>query len=541
MNTHAALRRVRTRPMASLALAGLLTLVAAGSARADITGVVTNTAGVPISDVRVEVTDAAGGFVDSEYTNAGGGYLVTTSSIGTATGPFTLKTSKYDNCPERPYTDANRQASAGPVADGAPGVPSVANLVLDIFDMCTGSAGSGAEAAGIVDPVARRVLAPPGGVVYLRVLAPSNAQNLQVQLADGTPIGGTLSDTNIPITAPAAGYDGPINLVFTVDGVPVTRGLGTLTARALSPPIPLPGPIDIEAIVDLSGSMSGTDPTYVRKDAVNLLLDLARKDDRIGAVGFDDSYHPIFDSTVITGAASVVNALKAAANKNIVNAGSTNYNVGMDEAYKALTGPGVDPARQKAIIFLTDGGHNSGAYLNGHLRFALNPSGRSWPVCAIQLGSPSSFQPTDVARLKRIAAETGGQYFATTTAAQLPDIYFRCFGRTTGQQTLQSKVFNYVAGQQRNFKQKLARGLASATFFVGWGDGRYQLQLVDPKGKIHTRKAPGKNFAFRGGASFGFFRVTKPAAGLWRLRVQALKLNVPRDRARTTITVPPRK
>src|SRR5438477_8893119 len=142
MNTHAALRRVRTRPVASLALAGLLTLVAAGTARADITGVVTNTPGVPISDVRVEVTDAAGGFVTSEYTNAGGGYLITTSDLGTATGPFTLKTSKYDNCPERPYTDANREATAGPVADGALGTPSVANLVLDIFDMCTGSAGS---------------------------------------------------------------------------------------------------------------------------------------------------------------------------------------------------------------------------------------------------------------------------------------------------------------------------------------------------------------------------------------------------------------
>src|SRR5947209_7978764 len=136
MNTPAVLRSVRAGPMASLALAALLALIAAGTARADITGTVANTAGVPISDVRVEVRDAAGGFVTSEYTNAAGLYTILTTDLGTSTGPFTLKTSKYDNCPERPYTDANREATAGPVADGAPGTPSVANLALDIFDVC---------------------------------------------------------------------------------------------------------------------------------------------------------------------------------------------------------------------------------------------------------------------------------------------------------------------------------------------------------------------------------------------------------------------
>jgi VWA domain-containing protein len=541
MNHPAALRGARARPWASLALASLLALMAAGTARADITGTVTNTIGVPLTDARVEVRDAAGSFVDSEYTNAAGQYTITTSAIGSSSvAPFTLKATLTDTC--RDFSA--KEAPAGPVADGAPGVPSVANLVLDVLDFCAPSyTPSGApDPTGIVDTLGRRLIVPPGGLVYLRVVAlPSDAANLQVQLADGTAIGGSASDASaIAVTAPAAGYDGPVNLFFTSGGVLLSRGLGTLTSRAITPPLPLPGPIDIEAIVDLSGSMTGTDPTNVRKDAVNLLLDLARPLDRTGAVGFSSDFKAIFDSTVITGAASVVNSLKAAANRAIDSSGGTDYNIGMDKAYEALTGPGVDPNRQKAIIFLTDGAHG-GPYLNGHLRFAVNASGRPWPVCAIQLGNPTSFQPADVARLKRIAAETGGQYFATTTAAQLPDIYFRCFGRTTGQKTLQSKVFTYTAGQQRSFKQKLAGGLPSATFFVGWGAGRYQLQLVDPKGNAHTRAKPGKGFSFHGGASFGFFKVNKPRAGLWRLRVQALKLTVARDRARTTITIPPRR
>jgi hypothetical protein len=537
MNEAAASRRARVGRRAGLALAGLLTLLAAGTASADITGTVTTPIGVPVGDVRVELTDANGRFVDSEYTNPLGAFTFPSTELVDTTPPYTLKTTIYDSCPERPYTEANREAVGGPTLDGA---PAVVNLLLDVFDICAGSRGSGAEPTGIVDAIGRRVLLPPGGIAYLRVLAPSAAENFQVQLADGTAIGGSATDNTILISAPAAGYEGPLNLFYTVGGVPVLRGLGTLVSRAIAPPIPLPGPIDIEAIVDVSGSMGGTDPTFLRKDAVRLLLDLARPADRLGAVGFDDGFKPIFDSTVITGAASVVNTLRSLANRRIVNDGGTDYNVGMTEAYKALTAPGVVPTRQKAIIFLTDGAH-SGTYDNGHLAFALNPSGRSWPVCAVQLGNPSSFNAADVARLKRIAAETGGQYFATTTAGQLADIYFRCFGRTTGQRTLQTKVFTYQAGQQRSFQQRLARGLPSATFFVGWGGGRYQLQLLDPRGRVHTRAKPGRGFTYRAGATFGFFKVVKPAAGLWRLRVRAQKLITPRDRARTTITVPPRK
>src|SRR5437660_3076706 len=189
MNTPAALRGVRARPWASLALAGLLTLIAAGTAKADITGTVATPIGVRVGDVRVEVNDASGNFVDSEYTNAAVVFTIPTSSLGSSTGPYTLKTSKYDNCPERPYTEANRQATAGPVADGAPGAPGVANLVLDIYDVCAGSSGSGPEATGIVDAVARRALVPPGGIVYLRVLAPRSARNFQVHLVDGIPTG----------------------------------------------------------------------------------------------------------------------------------------------------------------------------------------------------------------------------------------------------------------------------------------------------------------------------------------------------------------
>jgi hypothetical protein len=285
--------------------------------------------------------------------------------------------------------------------------------------------------------------------------------------------------------------------------------------------------------------MSGTDPKYRRKDAVSLLLDLAAKGDKLGAVGFDDAYKPLFDLTTISGDAVIKN-LKSVAAAKIINGGGTNYNVAFDEGYKALTGPGVDPNRPKGAIFLTDGGHNSGTYTNGHLHFAINPTGHTWPVCVVQLGT--SFQPEDVARLKRIASETGGKYVATPTDDQLTGLYFSCLGRTTGAKIVANKVFNFKPGQTKTVRQRLPKKkLPSATFFFQHGEGTYDIRLKDPLGKVHTPRRPGKGGSFGQGASYAFYRIRRPDGGVWQMIVKALKLPATTDKGNVKITITPGK
>ena len=526
------------RPILFLLLAAVAAmLVWVAQARADITVTVATPGGAPLVDQSVTLTDSAGNSADFGTTNHLGQAVFQTADLVGNPPPYTATLSHTDDCRRSPDIP-QRTASLPGLVDTASGP-----LAVDVLHFCgrdfppTGQPA----ATGLVDTATQRVLVPPGGTADLDVLAPFNAANATV-LAGGAPIGTVASGDAVRITAPAAGYEGPITLSYTFNGQPVSFTLGTLVARAISAPVPLPGPIDLEAIVDVSGSMSGTDPKFVRKDAMRLLVDLARPGDKLGAVGFDDEFKPIFDVTTITGALAVANGLKGLANQRIVNAGGTDYNDGMDKANEALTvTPGIDPQRQKGIIFLTDGGHNSGTYLNGHLRFAYNPSGRPWPVCAVQLGPSASFQPEDVARLKRIASETGGKYFATDKAGDLTDIYFRCFGLTTGQRTLKAKTFTFRSGQDKQFRQRIPRGLPQATFFLGWGNGVYQLVLIDPKGGRHTANRPGRGFSFRRGGTFAFFRVNRPLPGLWSVLIDNLRLTVLSDRARANITTPKKR
>ena len=84
--------------------------------------------------------------------------------------------------------------------------------------------------------------------------------------------------------------------------------------------------------------MSGSDPKFLRKDALNLLGDLSGTADGLGAVGFDDQYQPIFDLSRTTSKA-IVNQFKARVKTQVVNRGGTDYNVGMDRALDALNAP----------------------------------------------------------------------------------------------------------------------------------------------------------------------------------------------------------
>ncbi|HSJ74482.1 MAG TPA: vWA domain-containing protein, partial [Miltoncostaeaceae bacterium] len=420
---------------------------------------------------------------------------------------------------------------SGPLADGA-----AQNLVLDPFLFCNGSPPSGGAAGtGNAWPERGQVLSGPGGVTYLKVLAPFSATGFALSLADGAVVGGGTSPSGLAVTAPAASYNGPLNLTYTSDGAASTRTIATLVSGRVVNPRPPSGVFDLAAIVDVSGSMSGADPTFRRKDAVQLLIDLAGQGDRLVGTGFDDQFVDIFGRRTVAGTATK-NALKRLARTRIVNRGGTDYDVGFANAFTALSADPLNPETPKGAIFLTDGAHN-GTYDNTHLRFAFNGTGRAWRVCVVQLGR--GFAPGDTARLKRIAAETGGIFRAAPDNTELESLYFQCRGRTSGATTLLRKVSTFRVGQSRVFSRKVPKGQRKATFFVGWGVGKYRLVLTQPGGRTFAKSA--KRVRLVRGRAFSFFEVQSPKTGRWRLRVTRLATGGATDKATTTVTTQRRR
>lgn len=167
---------------------------------------------------------------------------------------------------------------------------------------------------------------------------------------------------------------------------------------------------NVEAIIDDSGSMLGSDSNRLRVQGMNLLIDTLPAKTTLGAIEFGSGStflgtppaSPVFNPEPVgPNAAAMKAALGAAINGDN---GATDYN----GAFAASDA--ANPAAQ-ARIFLTDGAHNEGDYANGHLAHNV-------PTYVIGFSEGLS-GVEDQGRLERIAAETGGQYYPLADATQL--------------------------------------------------------------------------------------------------------------------------
>jgi hypothetical protein len=169
---------------------------------------------------------------------------------------------------------------------------------------------------------------------------------------------------------------------------------------------------NIEAIIDDSGSMLGTDPNTLRVKGLKLLISTLSSGTVLGAVEFGSSFDPSLPSADTVFAPEAVGpngpAMGAALDQKVMgDNGGTDYNA-------AFAQSDADNPNANARIFLTDGGHNVGTYNNGHLAHNV-------PTYVIGF-SPGLGNPVDQARLQQIAADTHGQYFGLTDSSQLQSV-----------------------------------------------------------------------------------------------------------------------
>ena len=160
---------------------------------------------------------------------------------------------------------------------------------------------------------------------------------------------------------------------------------------------------NVEAIIDDSGSMGGTDFNRLRVTGMELFItNQGNQKKTLGAVEFGSSANTLFAPAVIgTNRNTMINALRA---QVTANNGGTDYNSGFIKAGQDNPGAG-------ARIFLTDGADNGG-FTNTHR------GGPRTFVVGLGIGKAGKGD-SDADRLQQIANETGGTYFPDVEAATL--------------------------------------------------------------------------------------------------------------------------
>ncbi len=171
--------------------------------------------------------------------------------------------------------------------------------------------------------------------------------------------------------------------------------------------------VAVELVLDRSGSMinevGGVPKIAMAQAAARGALDfLLKHRDQIGIVTFEVKAKPLVPLTRVE--PGNVRAIERKIN-NIPANGGTNVYKGLAEGVKEIE---RSKAKERHIILLTDGISEPGTYaelLPGLKRDKIS-------VATVALGAEADFK-----LLKQIAADTGGNYYRTENARELPKIF----------------------------------------------------------------------------------------------------------------------
>jgi hypothetical protein len=294
------------------------------------------------------------------------------------------------------------------------------------------------------------------------------------------------------------------------------------TAVAATTCVPL---TNIEIILDDSGSMDVTDSGKLRVAGTKLLLSKSINSQKtFGAVQFGSDASTVFAPAVAgPNLAGMEGALDAQIN---ADDGTTNYNAAFDKAR-------TDNPNANARIFLTDGSHNEGDYLEGH---------RGGPRTDV-IGFGSSTFGEDGQRLARIASETGGTYYPQTDSSNLQavmnqiDAVYNCLAAP--------KSFTdlfVTLNQTKTHAIKVTRRTRSIDTVLSWAGPENAFDVVSArivrKGrtvalsrKRKHRKPVKLRITRSTGATYVSLKISRVRRGRLKLKVRANRLLLP-----TTLT-----
>ncbi|MBJ7459159.1 MAG: VWA domain-containing protein [Thermoleophilaceae bacterium] len=230
---------------------------------------------------------------------------------------------------------------------------------------------------------------------------------------------------------------------------------------------------NIEAIIDDSGSMGVTDRDANRSEAIKLLISKSGNSGKtLGAVEFgsDQSYltPPIGAAVTLFGplpiGANAVAMNTALTNSLKADNGATDYNA-------AFSLGKTDNPSADARIFITDGGHNSGEYTNGH------QGGPPTYVLGLGIG-PASATNLDATRLETIAKETGGTYYPDVNTGNIAATVNKVDAALNCQQVAKTftDTFNKV-GQTKSKVVAIGSNTPSADLTLTWASPLDQFSI----------------------------------------------------------------
>ncbi|MGO4545570.1 VWA domain-containing protein [Paenibacillus sp. 2TAB23] len=280
--------------------------------------------------------------------------------------------------------------------------------------------------------------------------------------------------------------------------------------------------IDAVLVLDVSHSMSTSDPGKIGNEAMKMFIDmLSTKGDQVGIVAYTDEIQREKALLEIESAADKTN-LKGFIDQ--LNRGAyTDVSVGVKEAVQILE-DGADPAHEPMIILLADGNNDfndaSGrtqAQSDTDMDKAIQEANDSGvPIYTIGLNADGKLNKEALAELSDL---TGGKSFSTDSADDLPQILSEIFASHLDLNVVPVDSFT-ADGNYQNVKISVPNANVLEANISIMSSQPVEAKLIDPAG--NSVAIPSDDILLSKSKSYSLIKLLSPVEGDWTLQVKGV-------------------
>lgn len=280
--------------------------------------------------------------------------------------------------------------------------------------------------------------------------------------------------------------------------------------------------IDAVLVLDVSHSMSKSDPGKIGNEAMKMFIDmLSTQGDQVGIVAYTDKIQREKALLEIKSAADKENLKRFI---DDLNRGSyTDISVGVKEAVQILE-DGADPGHEPMIIVLADGNNDfddklgrTQAESDKDMEQALKEANdRGLPIYTIGLNADGKLNKEALAKL---SDQTGGKSFSTDSADDLPQILSEIFASHLDLNVVPADSFT-ANGSYQNVKIAVPNANVLEANISIMSEKPVEVKLLDPSGKEVT--IPSDDVLLSKSKSYSLMKLLKPTEGDWTLQVKGV-------------------
>lgn len=268
-------------------------------------------------------------------------------------------------------------------------------------------------------------------------------------------------------------------------------------------------PSDVRVLIDVSGSMKQTDPTNLRKPALDLIVRLLPDKSRAGVWTFGNAVNLLMPFKPVDASWRK----QAAAKSNEINSIAMHTNIGKALDEVSFDKKSLSPDYKTHIVLLTDGVVDIGKDAvgnNAERQRIITEIIPSLKAAGYTVHTVALSENSDIELLKKISIATDGIYTLAVSADQLMGVFLKIFDQAVPAERVPLENNGFLVDAS----------IKEFTALIFRKPGEDKTVLESPEGKQYSATNPVDGINWYRTSTYDLITADAPKAGQWKIKTE---------------------